>query len=251
MLRIGELSVTAVHDGTFALDGVAMFGLVPRPLWERELAPDARNRVRLALRCLLVRAPGRVALIDTGIGEDWPERLRDLYALDRSTTVLRELAARGVAPGDVTDVVLTHPHAPSERDRGSFRPETFAPLGRSDRLVLHDGPAEIFPGLRVAPTEGHTPALQVVVAGDGQLVYPADLLPTSAHLKLAWGRELRPEAAPGAGREERAARAGRPGRRGGRVRARPANRRLHRARGRPRLRGRPCGRAVTDREVAL
>jgi len=233
MLRIGELSVTAVHDGTFALDGGAMFGLVPRPLWERELAPDARNRVRLALRCLLVRAPGRVALIDTGIGEDWPERLRDLYALDRSTTVLRELAARGVAPGDVTDVVLTHLHFDHAGGVATAGELTF-PRARH----------------HVQPTEGHTPALQVVVAGDGQLVYPADLLPTSAHLKLAWGRELRPEAAPGAGREERAARAGRPGRRGGRVRARPANRRLHRARGRPRLRGRPGGRAVIGREPA-
>src|SRR5260370_32585880 len=110
MLELGPLRVEALPDGACSLDGGTIFGVVPRALWERQLAPDPRNRVRLTARCLLVRGAGRVALVDTGMGDDWSDKQRDLYAIDRSATLLSRLAERGIAPGDVTDVVLTHLH---------------------------------------------------------------------------------------------------------------------------------------------
>src|SRR5438067_2303511 len=116
--------------------------------------PSASASSRISARCLLVRGAGHVALVDTGMGDDWPPKQRDLFAIDRSATLLSGLASRGVAPDDVSDVVLTHLHfdhagglshdgaltfprathhlqrrnwewaqAPTERDRGSFRPE--------------------------------------------------------------------------------------------------------------------------------
>jgi len=225
MLELGPLRIEALHDGAFSLDGGAMFGVVPRPLWEKQLPPDGRNRVRLALRCLLVRAPGRVVLVDTGMGDKWDAKSRDVYALDRTTTLLSDLAARGLRPEDVTDVVLTHLHfdhaggvtrrdesggialtfprathhvqernwrwaqAPTERDRGSYRSENFEALQDSALLHLVAGESELLPGLRVLPFEGHTPGLQCALleGGGRSLIYPADLLPTAAHVRAAWG----------------------------------------------------------------
>ena len=219
MLELGPLRVEALPDGAFSLDGGTIFGVVPRALWERQLAPDGRNRVRLTARCLLVRGAGRVALVDTGMGDDWSDKQRDLYAIDRSATLLSRLAERGIAPGDVTDVVLTHLHfdhagglsrqgaltfpraahhvqrrnwewaqSPSERDRGSFRPENFALLEESAQLHLVEGERELWPGLRVIPTDGHTAAHQCVLleGGGRSLLYPGDLIPTAAHLRAAW-----------------------------------------------------------------
>jgi glyoxylase-like metal-dependent hydrolase (beta-lactamase superfamily II) len=225
MLELGPLRVEALHDGTFSLDGGAMFGVVPRALWEKQLAPDSRNRVRLALRCLLLRTQDRIALIDTGLGDKWDEKQRETFAIERTSTLLTGLAARGIAPEDVTDVVLTHLHfdhaggvarrdasgalslsfprathhlqrrnwewaqAPTERDRGSYRPENFELLRGSARLRLLEGACEILPGVHALPTQGHTPGLQcLLLEGGGRtLLYPADLLPTSAHLRAAWG----------------------------------------------------------------
>src|SRR5215469_5970338 len=110
MLELGALRVEALEDGAFSLDGGTMFGVVPRALWEKQLPADARNRVRLTARCLLVRAPGRLVLLDTGMGDDWQPRQRDLYAIEREPSLLAQLAARNIAAEDVTDVVLTHLH---------------------------------------------------------------------------------------------------------------------------------------------
>jgi glyoxylase-like metal-dependent hydrolase (beta-lactamase superfamily II) len=109
--RVGDWEVTEVHDGRFKLDGGAMFGVVPRPLWEKLIPPDEQGRIPLALRCLLLRGHDRVALIDTGMGSKWTEKERVIYAVDHSETdLLKDLAACGVAPEDVTDVLITHLH---------------------------------------------------------------------------------------------------------------------------------------------
>ena len=207
MLRLGRYRLAAILDGTFALDGGSLFGVVPRVLWEREAAPDAQNRVRLAIRCLLCldEVSGRRILVDDGIGDalvaGWAARCK----LDRSGGGLDgALAALGLSRADITDVVLTHlhldhsggtvrsgpdgkhvlafpratihvqrrawqwAHAPTAHDRASFRPACFEALAHSSQLHLVDGEVELFPGFEVIVSEGHTTAQQLPrIRGDG------------------------------------------------------------------------------------
>ena len=200
MLRLGRWRLAAVQDGTFAVDGGGLFGIVPRPIWEKAFAPDARNRVRLAARCLLAvdEGAGRVVLVDAGLGDKWDARRADLYAIDRpGGGVEAALKARGLSRQDVTDLILTHlhfehaggttrrradgelelsfprathhlqrrnwqwAHAPSERDQGSFLPENFALLEHSGLLHLVEGELELYPDLQLIVSEGHTVAQQL------------------------------------------------------------------------------------------
>jgi glyoxylase-like metal-dependent hydrolase (beta-lactamase superfamily II) len=221
---LGELQVHEVRDGSIALDGGAMFGVVPRPLWERAIQPDARNRVHLALRCMLVVQGNRRIMVDDGVGSRWDGRHRDLYGLERDGMGIdAELARAGLTRADITDVVLTHlhfdhaggtvrdeagrlelsfpnatyhlqrrhwkwAHQATDKDRGSFRPEDFAPLEKSGRLHLLEGGTELYPGVTLFVSEGHTVGLQLVrlEAQDQTLVFCGDLIPTTAHLKPAW-----------------------------------------------------------------
>src|SRR5690242_9655945 len=110
-MQLGRWKLASVQDGTFALDGGAMFGIVPKPLWEKQVRPDARNRIRLAARCLLAidADAGRCVLVDDGLGDKWDPRNADLYGVDKSTGDLDAgLARHGVSRADVTDLVLTH-----------------------------------------------------------------------------------------------------------------------------------------------
>lgn len=231
-MLLGEWTFSLFSDGAIALDGGASFGIVPKPLWEKQIPADHRNRVPVALRCLLAEGRGRRVLVDTGIGDRWDARQRDIYGMDRRAgQLLTELEAAGVPRASITDVVLTHLHFdhvggacldlangmapafaearwwvqrqqwdwaqnPSERDRNSFRDEDFEALADTGRLELLDGPEEIIPGLRLHPAHGHTPGMQVpeFSTGQGVLVFLADLIPTTAHLHLPWvaGFDLNP-----------------------------------------------------------
>lgn len=199
-MRVGRYEIKTVVDARFAVDGGAMFGVVPKAVWEREFPPDAQNRVTLASRCLVAldRAGGRVVVVGTGIGARWDERRAGRLALDRSGGGLDAgLAALGVAREDVTDVILTHLHAdhaggvarpgaggtleltfprarhhvqrrawqlahgPSEKDAGLFRAEDLELLGHSNLLHLVEGDAELLPEVELVASEGHTAGLQL------------------------------------------------------------------------------------------
>jgi glyoxylase-like metal-dependent hydrolase (beta-lactamase superfamily II) len=199
-VRVGRYEVASVVDAFFSVDGGAMFGVVPRPAWERELAPDAHNRVRLAARCLVAvdRPGGRTVVVGAGLGDRWDGKAAARLALDRSGGGIDSgLARLGLARDDVTDVVLTHlhvdhaggvarrgagggleltfprarhhvqrrawqlAHAPSERDRGLFRAEDFDLLGRSNLLHLVDGDVAPLPDVELVASEGHTAGLQL------------------------------------------------------------------------------------------
>lgn len=231
-MKIGTYDVQAIETGTFALDGGAMFGVVPKPLWERSHPADARNRIRMSARALLVRGEGRTILVDTGNGDKYDAKFREIYGLDETVADLdRSLRAHGIARDDVTDVVLTHLHfdhaggatrrtgdtvepsfpqaryyvqrqhleaalAPTERDRASFMADDFQPIIRNGQLTLVEGEQELFPGFRVLIMSGHTTALQCPVIADGTttLMYCADLVPLHSHCQLPWimGYDLRP-----------------------------------------------------------
>lgn len=230
-LDIGRYRAHALLDGTFALDGGAMFGVVPKTLWQKHLPADDKNRVKLALRCLLLVEQGRgdagrKILVDCGIGEQWSPRLREIYAIERKGGLEARLAELGLVPEQITDVIVSHlhfdhvggatlrspegalrlafprathhvqrrnwtwAHHPTERDRASYLAETFAALEGSGKLHLIEGDTELLPGVFVTVSEGHTVGCQLVrvegAGGSGPLVFAADLVPTSAHMRPSW-----------------------------------------------------------------
>ncbi len=224
MPQIGPYTLHTIETGRLGLDGGAMFGIVPKPLWQRRIPADDRNRIPLHMRCLLLEGDGRVILIDDGLGHKYNAKFADIYAVDHTTHTLDgSLAAAGFAPDDVTDVVLTHlhfdhcggstrrdgdrfvptfpqatyhvqrahwawAHDPSPKEAGSFFARNLDPLQAAGQLHLVDGPGELFPGVSVRLAHGHTEAQQVVLVEDDvrTLAYVADLLPTHAHLAPAW-----------------------------------------------------------------
>ncbi len=195
--RIGDWEVCELHDGRFALDGGAMFGAIPRVLWEKQIPPDSRHRIPLALRCLLLCGHDRLALVDTGIGDKWSPKELGLYDIRHGENDLaRSLAHWGVRPEDVTDVLLTHLHfdhaggntrrdpvsggilasfpearyhvsrdnlaharLPEERDHVSYLAENFEPLVEQGLLRTFEPGCEILPGVFAEQSDGHTPGL--------------------------------------------------------------------------------------------
>lgn len=226
MPDIGPYALHTIETGRFGLDGGAMFGIIPKPLWEQRIPADARNRIPLHMRCLLLQGDDRCILIDNGLGETYSDKFADIYAVDHEFATLEgSLANVGVSPEDVTDVILTHLHfdhcggstrrgangemelvfpnaphyvqrahwdwaqSPNVREKGSFLDENLSPLEASGQLRFTEGEEELFPGITVHPVNGHTEAQQIVKISDGgenTLVYVADLLPTTAHLAPAW-----------------------------------------------------------------
>lgn len=114
-LQVGELKVHALHAGIQRLDGGAMFGVVPKPLWSRRIAADDRNRITLAMRPLLVEHPDGLVLIDTGLGNKESDKFKGIYGIDNAgtdgrTTLEDSLTALGYSTDDVSIVVHTHLH---------------------------------------------------------------------------------------------------------------------------------------------
>lgn len=231
-MQIGNYTLTSIETGRFALDGGAMFGVVPWVFWSKTNPPDERQRITLAARCLLIRGEGRIILVDTGNGTKWNDKLKDIYRLDRSRFSLESsLAAAGVTPEQVTDVILTHLHFdhcggcthiadgtltitfpnavhyvqkahwdlsqdPTDRDRASFMKEDFMPLHEQGMLRFVEGEQELFPGISMVVCNGHTMAQQLPKISDGKttLLFCCDLVPTTSHVPLPYimGYDLRP-----------------------------------------------------------
>jgi glyoxylase-like metal-dependent hydrolase (beta-lactamase superfamily II) len=231
-MMIGPYTLHPVDTGTFALDGGAMFGVVPKTLWEKTNPPDEKNRIPMAARALLLVGNGRTILVDVGNGSKLPGKLASIYKIDAGQAdLLSSLRLHGISPADVTDVILTHLHfdhaggstvrdngqlrptfpraryyvqkdhwaaaqKPTERDRASFFPEDYMPLVEHGQLQFVEGEGELLPGIRLHLVHGHTSALQCPVISDGRttLFYCADLMPTVSHVQLPWimAYDLRP-----------------------------------------------------------
>ena len=232
-MQFGDYRVEVVPGGEFRLDGGAMFGVVPRALWQRAAPPDEENRIRLNTNCLYVEAAGERVLVETGMGDKWSPRHREMYGVAPGPTLGESLFERtGRRPEDVTIVVNTHLHfdhaggnttldarggavpafpnaryfvsrseyehaeAPHERDRASYLPENWRPLAASGQLELKEAEYEVVPGLTMETVPGHSRTMQCVRLGrGGHTLYGfADLVPTRAHVPLAWvmGYDLYP-----------------------------------------------------------
>jgi glyoxylase-like metal-dependent hydrolase (beta-lactamase superfamily II) len=222
---VGRLTCHALEAGMQRLDGGAMFGVVPKPLWERRIAPDERNRIPLALRCLLIEHPDGLVLVDTGLGNKEGPKFQDIYGVanagrDGRTQLEDALGALGHAPSDVRWVINTHLHfdhagGNTYRDAAGAVQLSF-PAARyvvqrgeldfarhtnertaasylphnfeSVPFQLVEGECEVLPGIRCLPTPGHVPFHQSVLVTNGgeRACFLADLVPTTAHLALPW-----------------------------------------------------------------
>jgi glyoxylase-like metal-dependent hydrolase (beta-lactamase superfamily II) len=224
-VQFGDYRVEVVPGGEFRLDGGAMFGVVPRALWQRVAPPDEENRVTLNANCLFVEAAGERVLVETGMGDKWTERQAAMYGVSPGPTLAETLRERtGYSPEDISIVVNTHLHfdhaggntaldasgraapafpnaryfvtrseyehaeSPHERDRASYLPENWRPLAESGQLELKDDDYEVVPGLRMETVPGHSRTMQCVrlERGHRTLYGFADLVPTRAHVPPAW-----------------------------------------------------------------
>jgi len=224
-LQIGPYEIFSLETGQFRLDGGAMFGVVPKTLWQKSNPADDENRILLALRTLVIRNEERTILVDAGIGRKLNEKLSRIYAVDHSQhDLLKALADKGISREDITDVIITHLHFdhvggatfmdeqgelqltfpnatyhvqgeqwhwanhPAEKDRASFITDNFKLISDSGRLHELSGPGTLYPGIDLLVMYGHTHGMQLPRVSDNSstLLYCADLIPTASHIPLAY-----------------------------------------------------------------
>jgi len=205
-MKFGKFEVELFQLGRFRMDGGGLFGVVPKVLWSRVYPhSDDLNRVQLVTQALLVRGEGITLVADAGLGDKLDEKTRSIFAVEQEPDALvRGLAARGIAPEDVTHFVYTHLHfdhaggatrlgetgaavpvfpqarhlvqaaqlawanSPSDKDKASYNPANWIPVATAGLLDEIDGHHEIAPGLELRPVHGHTTGLQMVmVRGSG------------------------------------------------------------------------------------
>jgi len=206
---VGSIRIHGIEAGVQLLDGGAMFGVVPKPLWERRIPADHRNRIPLAMRCLLIEAPEALVLVDTGAGNKGDEKFRDIYGLSNEgdpTRLEDGIRHAGFDPSDVDIVLNTHlhfdhaggdtfvdeagairvsfpqarhivqrgeldfAHSDNERIRASYLRENFDPVTEAGLWTLVEGSAKITDGVSVLPTPGHIPFHQsVMIESDGEV----------------------------------------------------------------------------------
>ncbi len=223
--RVGRLTCHALEGGTQRLDGGAMFGVVPKPLWQKRIPADDRNRIPLALRCLLIEHDDGLVLVDTGLGNKEDAKFKDIYGVandgkEGRTALEDALAEVGHSPADVRWVINSHLHFdhaggntfrdPAGRVAVSFPGARYVVQRGELEFARHTnertaasylapnfepvsfrvvaGDAEPLPGIRCLATPGHVPFHQsiLVESGGERVCFLADLVPTAAHLPLPW-----------------------------------------------------------------
>lgn len=220
-MKIGDYEVSLVDDGLFKLDGGAMFGVVPKTIWERFFKPDELNRIQLSTNTLIIRYKKFIALVDLGMGDKFDEKQWKIYDIKREKTLLENLKEIGISREDVTHIIITHGHLdhtgwatirirneikptfenakyyiqedtyneimyPNEKTKPNYNYLNFQNLDKN--LEIIKGDEEIFPGLELLKTGGHTKGHQVPIlhAGNQVVIYFGDLLPTASHIKPAY-----------------------------------------------------------------
>lgn len=207
-MNLGSFKLHVLDGGSQRLDGGAMFGVVPKPLWEKKIPADERNRIPLAMRCLLVETPDALVLIDNGAGNKESQKFLDIYGIDNGGSPSRiedSIRNAGFSPDDVDIVIDTHLHFDhaggnthvtpdgelklsfprarykvqrgefeyahwrNERVQASYLSRNFDPVHEAGRFDFLEGEQEVIPGINVRPTPGHTPHHQsVIIRSEGQ-----------------------------------------------------------------------------------
>ncbi len=222
-MQIGKYKLKTILSGSFALDGGAMFGIIPKPLWEKTNPADEQNRVTLLTRNLLLISDDKKILIDTGMGNKWDEKSKNIYHIDPTLDLEIALELNGVKPDEITDVLLTHLHFdhtggstknengklvpafpnaryfvqkknfewamnPSDRDKGSYIKDNFAPLVQHGVLNLLDGEIDFDENISFRIINGHTFGQQMIKISDSSntVLYCSDLIPFISQIKIPY-----------------------------------------------------------------
>lgn len=224
-MNFGDYRIEIVPDSEFRLDGGAMFGVVPRVLWEKTCPPDEANRILLQTNCLFIETPTEKILIETGIGEKWTAKQMEIYGISRRQTFAETLFQKtNFKLEDITIVVNTHLHFdhcggntifntngkvvpqfpnaryfisesefkhaenPTERDRASYIKENWQPLFETKQVELKPDDYEVVENLRMKQRRGHNASMQTfeLQTSDQTIFGFADLIPTRHHVSLAW-----------------------------------------------------------------
>jgi glyoxylase-like metal-dependent hydrolase (beta-lactamase superfamily II) len=230
-MQIGKYTLKTIHSGFIGLDGGAMFGIIPKPLWEKTNPADELNRVTLSTRSLLLASEDKKILIDTGMGSKWDEKSKKIYRIDPKLDIELALLQNEINPNEITDVLLTHLHFdhtggstklengkiipafpnakyfvqkknfewamnPSDRDKGSYIKENFEPLVKEGVLNLIDGEINFDENISFKIINGHTFAQQMIKISDSSntILYCADLMPFVSHIRIPYvmGYDLQP-----------------------------------------------------------
>lgn len=231
-MKLGAFEIYPMTDGRFRLDGGAMFGVVPKTLWQKCCPADELNRIPLSLTCLLIRAHGKNILVDTGLGDKEDAKFQSMFAVERAPTLQESLTQHGLSPDDIHLVINTHLHfdhaggntvrngngalmptfpkasycvqqgeyedanAANERTKASYRRDNFTPVAQANQWERPSGDTELLPGITTVVTAGHTRYHQSVkVESEGRVAFfLGDLIPTVSHLPLPYimGYDLNP-----------------------------------------------------------
>ncbi|WP_173044427.1 MBL fold metallo-hydrolase [Nitrospira sp. KM1] len=221
-MKLGAFDIHPLSDGRFRLDGGAMFGVVPKVLWEKCCPVDDLNRIPLSLTTLLIRAHGKNILVDTGLGAKEDGKFHRMFAVEREPTLMDSLKRHGLDAQDIHLVINTHLHfdhaggntrrdrqgrlrpafpnaryivqhdefqdaaCANERTRASYRQDDFGPI--SNQWEFLHGDTELLPGLTAVVTAGHTRCHQgVKIESEGRVAFfLGDLIPTVSHLPLPY-----------------------------------------------------------------
>lgn len=226
------MKLTPVFTGYFKLDGGAMFGVVPKVLWQKQMPSDENNLCNWAMRCLLVEDGDRLVLIDTGMGDKQSDKFFSYYFRSQTVSIQEAVEEAGYSINEVTDVFLTHLHFdhcggaivrdgessyrpafsratywsnqdhwnwatdPNSREKASFLKENILPIEESGQLKMVNGENSSELPFDIIQVDGHTEKqmLPVITVGDRRVIFMADLLPSRAHIPAAWvmGYDVRP-----------------------------------------------------------
>jgi len=222
-MKIGKFEIQTVSGGKYKLDGGAMFGVIPKPLWEKTNPADERNRIELETNCLLIDSGDKKILVDTGNGTKFSQKEKDIFGLENRSVLEESLKEKGVGPLDIDIVILSHLHfdhagGATKSEGGeevpafprasyiiqkgewddamnnfgvmkySYRKENLVPLKESGQVDFIEGDSEIVPGLHTVVTGAHTRHHQIIKidSKEDKGAYFADLVPTTSHLKLPY-----------------------------------------------------------------
>lgn len=218
------MKLYTIHTGLFKLDGGAMFGVVPKTMWQALNPPDAHNMCTWAMRCLLIETGNRLILIDTGMGNKQDDKFRSHFHPHGEDTLDKSLRKHGFLKSDITDVILTHLHFdhcggaverndqgaleltfpnatywsnerhwqwamhPNEREKASFLRENFELIQQSGHLQFVDNHAIIAEEISLPFVFGHTEAMitPVIRYKDTDIIFAADLMPSSHHIPMPY-----------------------------------------------------------------